>query len=49
MRKLERTGIEVSAYCPGTMMFGKMGNPEHDDCVGMIHRLAGTGHRPPAR
>jgi aryl-alcohol dehydrogenase-like predicted oxidoreductase len=43
MRKLGRTGIEVSAYCLGTMMFGKMGNPDHDDCVGMIHRALDAG------
>ncbi|EXU62752.1 aldo/keto reductase [Streptomyces sp. PRh5] len=43
MRKLGRTGIEVSAYCLGTMMFGKMGNPDHDDCARMIHRALDTG------
>lgn len=43
MRKLGRTGIDVSAYCLGTMMFGKMGNPDHDDCVGMIHRALDAG------
>ncbi|MET9914398.1 aldo/keto reductase [Streptomyces sp. NPDC006476] len=43
MRKLGRTGIEVSAYCLGTMMFGKMGNPDHDDCVGMIQRALDAG------
>ncbi|MFD9395251.1 aldo/keto reductase [Streptomyces sp. NPDC060000] len=43
MRKLGRTGIEVSAYCLGTMVFGKMGNPDHDDCVHMIHRTLDAG------
>src|SRR3954467_2953722 len=43
IRKLGRTGIEVSAYCLGTMMFGKMGNPDHDDCVRMIHRALDAG------
>jgi hypothetical protein len=38
MRKLGRTGIEVSAYRLGTMVFGEMGDPDHDDCVRMIHR-----------
>ncbi len=42
-RKLGRTGIEVSAYCLGTMMFGKMGNPDHGDCVRMIHRALDAG------
>ncbi|MFF3818428.1 aldo/keto reductase [Streptomyces bluensis] len=43
MRKLGRTGIEVSAYCLGTMVFGRMGNPDHDDCVRMIHRALDAG------
>ncbi|MFE4910352.1 aldo/keto reductase [Streptomyces sp. NPDC056652] len=43
MRKLGRTGIDVSAYCLGTMVFGKMGNPDHDDCVRMIHRALDAG------
>ena len=36
-RALGGTGIEVSAYCLGAMMFGKVGNPDHDDCVRIIH------------
>ncbi len=43
MRKLGQTGIEVSAYCLGTMVFGKMGNPDHGDCVDMIHRALDAG------
>ncbi|MHC3454977.1 aldo/keto reductase [Streptomyces prasinus] len=43
MRKLGRTGIDVSAYCLGTMVFGELGNPDHDDCVRMIHRVLGAG------
>ncbi|WP_329074034.1 aldo/keto reductase [Streptomyces niveus] len=43
MRRLGLTGIEVSAYCLGTMVFGKMGNPDHDDCVRMIHRALDQG------
>ncbi|MGB2571703.1 aldo/keto reductase [Micromonospora citrea] len=31
-RTLGGTGIEVSTYCLGTMMFGSVGNPDHDDC-----------------
>ncbi len=38
MQQLGRTGIEVSAYCLGTMVFGRTGNPDHDDCARMIHR-----------
>ncbi|MEJ1966333.1 MAG: aldo/keto reductase [Gammaproteobacteria bacterium] len=37
-RPLGRTGIKVSPYCLGAMMFGKMGNPDHDECIRMIHR-----------
>ncbi|HEY3902511.1 MAG TPA: aldo/keto reductase [Streptosporangiaceae bacterium] len=35
-RILGGTGIEVSAYCLGTMMFGAVGNPDHNDCVKII-------------
>jgi hypothetical protein len=37
-RTLGRTGIQVSPYCLGAMMFGAMGNPDHDDSVRIIHR-----------
>ncbi|WP_327426062.1 aldo/keto reductase [Streptomyces sp. NBC_01236] len=43
MRELGRTGIEVSAYCLGTMKFGKVGNPDHDDCIGVVHRALDAG------
>jgi aryl-alcohol dehydrogenase-like predicted oxidoreductase len=36
-RVLGGTGIEVSAYCLGAMMFGQVGNPDHDDCVRIVH------------
>jgi aryl-alcohol dehydrogenase-like predicted oxidoreductase len=42
-RVLGGTGIEVSAYCLGTMMFGAAGNPDHDDCVRVIHAALGQG------
>ncbi|MEU1734595.1 hypothetical protein [Streptosporangium sp. NPDC020145] len=32
-RPLGRTGMRVSPYCPGTMMFGRAGNPDHDENV----------------
>nr|EIF93769.1 aldo/keto reductase [Streptomyces tsukubensis NRRL18488] len=35
MRQLGRTGIEVSAYCLGAMMFGPNGNPDHNACTRM--------------
>jgi aryl-alcohol dehydrogenase-like predicted oxidoreductase len=43
MRALGRTGIQVSPYCLGTMMFGKLGNPDHDDCARIIHRALDAG------
>src|SRR4030081_2314182 len=36
-RTLGGTGIEVSVHCLGTMMFGRVGNPDQDDCVRIIH------------
>jgi aryl-alcohol dehydrogenase-like predicted oxidoreductase len=42
-RILGGTGIEVSAYCLGTMMFGADGNPDHDDCIRIIHTALGQG------
>jgi aryl-alcohol dehydrogenase-like predicted oxidoreductase len=43
MRPLGRTGMQVSPYCLGTMMFGRVGNPDHDDCVRIIHRAIDAG------
>jgi hypothetical protein len=37
-RTLGRTGIKVSPYCLGAMMFGAMGNPDHD-CIRIIHKV----------
>ncbi|MCU1494500.1 MAG: aldo/keto reductase [Acidimicrobiaceae bacterium] len=42
-RTLGRTGIRVSPYCLGTMMFGAMGNPDHDDSIRIIHRALDAG------
>jgi aryl-alcohol dehydrogenase (NADP+) len=42
-RPLGRTGIKVSPYCLGAMMFGKGGNPDHDECVRMIHQSLDFG------
>ena len=39
-RTLGRTGVEVSELCLGAMMFGVWGNPDHDDCVRVIHAVA---------
>jgi aryl-alcohol dehydrogenase-like predicted oxidoreductase len=43
MRTLGRTGVKVSSLCLGAMMFGEWGNPDHDDCVKIIHRALDTG------
>ena len=42
-RALGGTGIQVSAYCLGTMMFGVDGNPDHDDCIRIIHAALDQG------
>lgn len=42
-RSLGETGIKVSAYCLGSMMFGKGGNPDHDECIRMIHKSLDAG------
>jgi len=43
LRTLGRTGIQVSEYCFGAMMLGKWGNPDHDDCIRMVHRALDAG------
>jgi aryl-alcohol dehydrogenase-like predicted oxidoreductase len=42
-RVLGGTGIEVSVHCLGTMMFGAVGNPDHDDCVRIVHAALDQG------
>jgi aryl-alcohol dehydrogenase-like predicted oxidoreductase len=42
-RTLGGTGIQVSAYCLGTMMFGADGNPDHDACLRIIHAALDHG------
>ncbi|HTU95345.1 MAG TPA: aldo/keto reductase [Solirubrobacteraceae bacterium] len=42
-RTLGATGIEVSAYCLGAMMFGAAGNPDHSECVRIIHGALDRG------
>jgi aryl-alcohol dehydrogenase-like predicted oxidoreductase len=43
LRTLGRSGVQVSMYCLGAMMFGAWGNPDHDDCVRIIHRALDEG------
>lgn len=42
-QRLGETGMSVSRYCLGAMMFGVMGNRDHDECVSMIHRSLDAG------
>ncbi|HXT87781.1 MAG TPA: aldo/keto reductase [Trebonia sp.] len=42
-RSLGRTGIKVSPYALGAMMFGAVGNPDHDDSIRIIHKALDAG------
>jgi aryl-alcohol dehydrogenase-like predicted oxidoreductase len=42
-RKLGSSGVSVSPLCLGAMMFGAWGNPDHEDCVEIIHRALDAG------
>ncbi len=42
-RPLGRTGMMVSPFCLGAMMFGRFGNRDHDSGVAIIHRALDAG------
>jgi aryl-alcohol dehydrogenase-like predicted oxidoreductase len=42
-RQLGRTGVSVSKFCLGAMMFGAWGNPDHDASIRIIHRALDAG------
>lgn len=42
-RTFGATGVEVSTQCLGAMMFGAMGNTDHDECTRMIHAALDAG------
>jgi aryl-alcohol dehydrogenase-like predicted oxidoreductase len=42
-RSFGRTGIKVSPYCLGAMMFGTGGNPDHQECTRIIHKALDAG------
>lgn len=43
-RALGRTGIKVSPYALGTLMFATfIGNPDHDDSIRIIHKALDAG------
>src|SRR5512132_4379614 len=42
-RPLGRTGVSVSKFCLGAMMFGEWGNKDHDESIRIIHRALDAG------
>jgi len=42
-RPLGRTGVSVSKFCLGAMMFGAWGNRDHDESVRIIHAALDAG------
>ncbi len=42
-RVLGRTGVTVSTYALGTMMFGAWGNPDAAECTAMVRRALDAG------
>jgi aryl-alcohol dehydrogenase-like predicted oxidoreductase len=42
-RRLGHTGLKVSRICLGTMMFGRWGNPDAEDCVRIVHKALDEG------
>jgi aryl-alcohol dehydrogenase-like predicted oxidoreductase len=42
-RNFGGTGVKVSNLCLGAMMFGKMGNPDHDDSISIIRAALDAG------
>ena len=40
---LGTTGVSVSRYCLGAMMFGQMGNTDHAECIRIIHKALDSG------
>lgn len=42
-RNLGRTGIKVSPYALGAMMFGAVGNPDHEESIKIIHKALDSG------
>lgn len=42
-RVLGGTGMRVTPLCLGAMMFGSIGNPDHDACIRIVHRALDAG------
>ena len=43
LRPLGTTGVQVSSFCHGAMMFGAWGNPDQDESVKIIHAALDAG------
>ena len=43
LRPLGHTGVQVSSFCLGAMMFGAWGNPDHDESTKIIHAALEAG------
>jgi len=43
LRPLGRTGVHVSGFCLGAMMFGSWGNPDHAESIAIIHTALDAG------
>jgi aryl-alcohol dehydrogenase-like predicted oxidoreductase len=43
LRPLGRTGVHVSSFCLGAMMFGAWGNPDQDESIRIIHAALDAG------
>src|SRR5215212_1166702 len=43
LRSLGHTGVSVSQFCLGAMMFGAWGNTDHDESIRIIHRALDAG------
>jgi aryl-alcohol dehydrogenase-like predicted oxidoreductase len=41
--RLGHTGLKVSRLCLGAMMFGRWGNPDHDECGRIVRRALDEG------
>ncbi|HEX2224920.1 MAG TPA: aldo/keto reductase [Thermoanaerobaculia bacterium] len=42
-RSFGNTGLKVSPLCLGAMMFGAWGNPDHEECIRILHRALDAG------
>ncbi len=43
LRTLANTGVKVTPLCLGGMMFGGLGNPDHEESIRIVHRALDRG------